>query len=172
MKKLSFFLVATMLWSATIGQKFPHVILDGEQGGLVPKGAFDSKILNQKTYLIVYSDPDKRDLNEDFFKKVKARHFDRSRYGSLAIVNLKATWLPNFLIEAILRKKQKSYPDTIYVKDKKKVLVKKWGIADNDQVIMITRNGTLLFEKAGKLSEKEEREALDILQRSVDGTNR
>ncbi len=173
MKKLTlFFALGLLVWGAKVGEMLPHLVLEGKEGGLVDGRSFDSRILSSKTYLVIYSDPDKKDLNEEFFQKVKKAHFDRSRYGSIAIVNMQATWLPNFLLQAILKKKQKSYPDTIYVKDKKRVLVKKWGVADNDQVVMIVKRGKVLFVKNGKLGPKEQSRALEILQRSVDGTNR
>ncbi len=173
MKKIAlFFALGVLVWAAKVGEVLPHLMLQGKEGGLVDGRPFDSRILSSKTYLVIYSDPDKKDLNEEFFQKVKKAHFDRSRYGSIAIVNMQVTWLPNFLLQAILKKKQKSYPDTIYVKDKKRVLVKKWGLADNDQVVMIVKRGKVLFVKNGKLNPKEQSRALKILQRSVHGTNR
>ena len=173
MKKLTLFcFFGLFVWAAQVGEVLPHLVLEGQEGGLVDGRAFDSQILSSKTYLVIYSDPDKKDLNDEFFHKVKKAHFDRSRYGSIAIVNMQATWLPSFLLQAILKKKQKAYPDTIYVKDKKKVLVKKWGLADNDQVVMIVQKGKVLFVKNGKLSPKEQMRAFEILRRSVNGTNR
>ncbi|WP_084275401.1 hypothetical protein [Nitratiruptor tergarcus] len=111
MKKIAL-LVMLVIFSLgiEIGSIVPKVVLDKKDGGLVSGGAFDLSSLRGKVYLLVYSDPDKRDLNEEFFEKVKAKNFDRSKYGSVAIINMAATWMPNFLLNAILKKKQKKFP--------------------------------------------------------------
>ncbi len=165
---MRFVMVLLLPWLAyalTLGEVLPHVRLAGEDGGHIDGKPFDSKALVGKVRLIIYSDPDKRNLNEAFFARVKSLHLDRSRYGSVAIINMAATWLPNYVLEAILQKKQKEYPDTLYVKDMYKVLVKAWDIADENQDIIITdKEGRVLFYKAGKLSPAEQERAITILQ--------
>jgi len=78
---------------------------------------------------------------------------------------LAATWLPNFAIEAKLKKKQELYPDTLYVKDKKSVLVKEWGLADDSSDIMVfDKDGTLLYLFEGKLNEDEINKVITIIE--------
>ena len=146
----------------------PQVVLNGKDGGRVDGKPFDTKILERKVYLFVYADPDKKGLNEAFFDAVKAKHFDRSKYGSIAVINMAATWKPNFIIAAILKKKQKEFPDTIYVKDNRKVFVKQWQLADDDMNVLIFDHGRLLFQKSGEMSADEQNEALKILQKALD----
>jgi len=167
MKKL-LFLVATFAFALEVGQMAPQVVLNGKDGGRVDGKPFDTKILERKVYLFVYADPDKKGLNEAFFDAVKAKHFDRSKYGSIAVINMAATWKPNFIIAAILKKKQKEFPDTIYVKDNRKVFVKQWQLADDDMNVLIFDHGRLLFQKSGEMSEDEQKEALKILQKVLD----
>ena len=72
---------------------------------------------------------------------------------SVAITNLAVTWKPKFLIQNILKGKQKKYPRTIYVTDKSKVLVEQWGLADHSyNVLVFGPSGNLLFNKSGALS--------------------
>jgi len=72
------------------------------------------------------------------------------------IINMAATWLPNFAISSSLEEKQKLYPRTIYVRDFKKSLVKAWHIADNtSDVLVFDGQGRLIFRKDGKLDSEE-----------------
>ncbi len=169
MKKL-LLLLASFAFALDIGQMAPRVVLQGDNGGRVDGKPFDTKILEQKVYLFIYADPDKKGVNEKFFDAVKAKHFDRSKYGSIAIINMAATWKPNFIISAILKSKQKRYPDTIYVKDYKKIFVQEWGLADDDMNVLIFDHARLLFQKSGEMSESEQKEALEILTKAVGDT--
>jgi len=64
-----------------------------------------------------------------------------------------ATWLPNFAISSSLEEKQEKYPNTIYARDYKKVLVKEWNIGDdNSDVLAFDKEGRLIFRKDGKLN--------------------
>jgi predicted transcriptional regulator len=79
-----------------------------------------------------------------------------------------ATWKPNFVISAILKKKQKRYPDTIYVKDKQKVFVREWGLADDDfNIVVLGSDGRVLFVKSGELSKEDAKRLLKILDEAV-----
>ncbi len=163
-------MLAVALYALEVGQVLPDVVLGGKIGKRVDGKPFKSQDLRGKIWLLIYSDPDKKSLNEDFFERVKAKHFDRSRYGSVAIVNMAATWMPNFAISALLKSKQKRYPDTIYVKDYKKYLVQRWGLRDDDMnVIILDKNLRVLFVAHGKMNEEQQRRALRILEREVNG---
>ena len=143
--------------------------MEKDKGGKIDGSAFDTASIKGKVYLVIYTDPDKRDLNEEFFEKVKAKHFDRKKYNSIAIVNMAATWIPNFLLNAILKAKQKKYPYTIYVKDNEKVLVRVWKLPDNDQVVLIfDRNGRVRYIVQGKMTQREQARALHMLQELID----
>jgi len=63
----------------------------------------------------------------------------------------------NDTFSSALKSKQKEFPYTLYVKDKSSVLVKEWGLADNNSdIIIFAKNGKVLFHKDGKMSEIEE----------------
>ncbi|BAF69621.1 YtfJ family protein [Nitratiruptor sp. SB155-2] len=161
-------IIACFLMALEIGTIPKRVVLEKDKGGTIDGSPFDTASMKGKVYLVIYSDPDKRDLNEPFFEKVKAKNFDRNRYTSIAIINMAATWIPNFLLNAILKAKQKKYPYTVYVKDNKKVLVHAWQLPDNDQVVMIfDQNGRVQYIGHGKLSQKEQERALHILEELI-----
>ncbi len=159
-------LVAANIFALDIGAKPPVVTLQGENGGHVKDGSpWSSSMIRDKVYVMFYVDPDEKDKNERVAEALKAKHFDRSKYGSIAIVNMAATWKPNFIIQKILESKQKKYKDTIYVMDKNKVLVDKWGLADDESdILLFDKDGKLLFYKAGRLSDEDIAKLIHIIE--------
>jgi len=148
-----------------VGSIPPAVTLDGANGGNVNGSAWSSSMLKGKVYVLFYVDPDEKDLNQAVTHALKKEHFDRKSYGSVAVVNLAATWKPNAIIEALLKKKQKEFPDTTYVMDKKRVLVNKWQLADdNSDILLFDKNGKLLFKKFGKLSQQEIHQLITLIK--------
>ena len=149
-------LLAVSLFGLEVGKPLPPLSLSDKEGGRVDGTPFDSSALSGKVTVIFYMDPDKKDLNEAFVEALHTRHFDRSRYQSVAIINMAATWLPNFAIASALKKKQKAYPDTIYVKDLHKKGIKVWGMADDDaNFAVVSKTGEVLYFKSGKIPESE-----------------
>ena len=158
MKKivLSLLLSTACLFAIETGKIPSTVVIDGKNGGAIKGGAWSSMMLKDKVTVLFYVDPDERDANQALTQALKTKHFDRSKYRSVAIINLAASWLPNAVLEAKLKAKQKEFPDTIYVKDKHKVLVKKWKLRDDSSDILIfDKGGKLIYKKFGKLSQKE-----------------
>ncbi len=165
---LSVLLITINIFAVELG-KIPSLItLSGDNGGQVNASAWKSSSLKGKVSIVFYVDPDKKELNEALSKALKKRHFDRSKYASVAIINLAATWMPNVAIEAKLKSKQKEFPDTTYVKDKKNVLVKKWSLADNNSDILVfDKSGKLIYKKFGKLSSSEIKEVLALIEKNL-----
>ena len=164
-------LLATMnLYAVTVNEKPKEVIISGENGGLVKNGkAWDSSMLKNKVYVMFYVDPDKKDVNEKFSQALKAKEYrKKGAFGSIAIINMAATWKPNFAINVILKGKQKEFPKTIYVKDYNKVLVKEWGLGDDaSNILIFSKDGTLLFYKSGKMSTNDTQKAFDIIEANL-----
>jgi len=151
-----------------LGKIPTHVIIDGDNGGNVNGQSWDSSMLKGKIYTVFYVDPDERDLNNPLADALKARKFNRKKVNSVAIVNLAATWLPNMILEAKLKEKQKKFPDTIYVKDKKKVLVKKWSLADdNSDILIFNKKGKLIYKKFGEVSASEIKDVIALIEKNL-----
>ncbi len=158
------FLMST-LWAVNVGEIPKSVTIEGDNGGLVAGGAWNSSMLKDKVHVLFYVDPDEKDTNKAFSNALKAAAFDRSKYASIAIVNLAATWKPNMIIEALLKSKQKEFPHAIYVKDKHKVLVKEWDLKDDSSDILVfDKSGKVLYSKAGKLDKTEIEKVLDLIK--------
>jgi YtfJ family uncharacterized protein len=152
------------------GKKLAEIELSGDDGGLVIGGKWSSLSLLGKVSVMFYVDPDEKDLNRNFSDALKEHSFDLEQFQSLAVINMEATWAPNFAIASKLEKSQKEFPTTIYVKDKDKVLVKKWGLADDNNVIVIfDRLGKVQFYKAGKLNKDEIERAIKVIYESLPG---
>jgi len=169
MKKLLLaLLMCGVVFGVEAGKKPQEVILSDEDGGLVDGKAWKSSMLKDKVYVMFYVDPDEKDKNEHFVQALKKKHYDRSKYGSIAVINMAATWKPNFVIEKILASKQKEFKDTIYVKDKKSVLVKKWDLADdNSDIVIFDKDGVVVFYKAGKMSQEDMQKAFMIIEQNL-----
>ncbi len=161
-------LLSLPLFAIEVGERVPALELSAKEGGLADGSPFKSETLKGKVTVLFYVDPDKKDLNEPFVERLKAAKFDRSRYQSVAIVNMQATWMPNFAIEAALKSKQKKYPDTIYVKDKVKKIVDVWGLSDDDaNIVVIDCEGVVRYLRSGKIPESEFETILSIIRQEV-----
>ena len=170
LKLLTATLFAALNLSAiTLGEIPKQVVIEGDNGGLVKGGAWDSSMLRDKVYVMFYVDPDEKDANEAFSQILKKQEYrKKGDYGSIAIVNMAATWKPNFAIEALLKGKQKEFPKTVYVKDKNKVLVKEWNLGDDaSNIIIFSKNGTVLFYKSGKMNAEDTKKALSLIEENL-----
>ena len=159
-------LLTLSLSALTLNTVPPTITLDGDNGETANGKPWSSKeSLKDKVHILFYVDPDEKDTNNALSEALKRQKFDHNRYGSVAIVNMAATWMPNFAIEAKLKKKQELYPDTLYVKDKQKVLVKTWGLADdNSDILLFDQAGRLLYFYEGKLNDEEIAKVITLIR--------
>ena len=162
-------LITLNLSAITIGEVPSSVVIDGDNGGMVLDGsAWNSSTIADKVYVMFYVDPDEKDTNNEFSATLKEKKYDRNNYGSIAVINLAATWKPNFVIESILEGKQEEFPDTIYIKDKNSVLVNEWKVEDDaSNIVIFSKSGTVLFYKSGKMSEEDIKNALKIIEENL-----
>ncbi len=117
---------------------------------------------------LFYADPDEADLNNDASEAIKAEDFDKQKYGSVAVINMAATWMPNFAIQMKLESKQKDYPDTTYVRDMEKILVEEWGLADDsNDVLIFDREGKVVFSVDGQLNPSQIEKMLQTIRKNL-----
>jgi len=139
-----------------MGKFPPKVELKEKLGGRLDGKPWSSEELWGKVHVLFYVDPDEKDTNNDASEALDKENFPADKFQSVAIINMAATWLPNFVISSSLKDKQKRYPRTIYVWDYKKVLVNVWTIADDSSnVLAFDKQGKLIFRKDGKLTPEE-----------------
>ncbi|MDQ7044266.1 MAG: YtfJ family protein [Sulfurimonas sp.] len=164
-------LLATLNLSAiTLGETPKSITIEGENGGQAADNSpWNSSSIKDNVYVMFYVDPDEKDVNEHFSQALKKKDYRKvGAFGSIAIVNLAATWKPNFIIEKILKSKQEEFPDTIYVKDKSSTLVKEWEVADDaSNILIFDKNSKLLFYKSGKMSEKDMEDAFKLIEANL-----
>lgn len=148
-----------------VGQVPAKVVLDGDLGGRVTGEAWSSEELKGKVHILFYVDPDESDLNEHVTEALKKADFSKDKFASVAIINMAATWLPNAAINMKLKSKQEDFPDTTYVKDMEKIIVKKWYLDDdNSDIVVFDKNGKVLFSRDGKLSNNQVQQLLKIIR--------
>jgi len=164
MKKIVLFCISTLLFiinahaELPLGKIPPSVILPG---GKTDGSAWKSEEISGKVYVLFYVDPDEKEINQHVTEALTKEKYPRDQFGIIAVMNLGATWLPNFVIESMLKSKQNKIANTIYVKDRTKELVKKWTLKDDSfDVIAFDKRGRVIFSQDGKLS-KEDLETLN-----------
>ncbi|NOY82044.1 MAG: transcriptional regulator [Kiritimatiellaeota bacterium] len=151
-----------------VGAPAPRVALSGAAGGRLNGAPWSSSELRGRVHVLFYVDPDEKDLNEHVAQAIKREKFPDTEFGSVAVINMAATWKPNWLIAVILKRKQARYPRTVYVRDNKKVLVRKWGLADDSYVITVfDRDGRVRFSRAGKFTDRQTRQLIDLLREEI-----
>jgi predicted transcriptional regulator len=111
--------------------------------------------------ILFYVDPDESDLNNAASEALKDANLPADQVRSVAVINMDATLLPNFLIQGKLEDKQKEYQNTLYVMDYKKVLVNEWGLGDhNNDVVIFDKQGKVLFSVDGQLNDSQIKQML------------
>jgi len=166
---LAVFVLASSAWAGVkVGEIPKEVALKGDLGGRLDGAPWSSKELKGKVHVLFYVDPDEKDLNNETSEALRLEKFPRDQYQSYAIINMDATWLPNFAVSSALEEKQEKYPTAIYVKDYDKILVKEWNLADdNSDVLAFDKNGKLIFMKAGKLSPEDIKKLTDLIRENL-----
>jgi len=162
---LAFFLINQAALAIELGEIPPKVELRDKLGGRLDGKPWSSEELQGKVYVLFYVDPDEKDTNNDASEALDREKFSSDKFQSVGIINMAASWLPNFAISSALKDKQKRYPTTIYVRDYKKVLVNAWKIADDSSnVLAFDNKGKLIFRKDGKLTAEEIQTLIKVIR--------
>jgi len=158
------FLISQAAQAIEMGQIPPKVELKEKLGGRLDGTPWSSEELQGKVHVLFYVDPDEKDTNNDASDALDREKFPGDKYQSVGIINMAASWLPNFAISSAVKDKQKRYPRTIYVRDYKKVLVNAWKIADDSSnILAFDKEGKLIFRKDGKLTPEEIKTLIKVI---------
>ena len=153
---LGIFLINPIAQALEIGEVPPKVELKEKLGGRLDGKPWSSEELRGKVHALFYVDPDEKDTNNPASDAIDKEKFPEDKYHTYGIINMAATWMPNFALNMALKEKQERYPKVTYVRDYKKVLVKSWKIADDSSdVLVFDKKGSLIFKKEGKLNSVE-----------------
>ena len=162
---LAAFLVNHTAQAIEMGEIPPKVELKEKLGGRLDGKPWSSEELRGKVHVLFYVDPDEKDTNNDASEALDKEKFPGEKFQSVGIINMAASWLPNFAISSSLKDKQKRYPRTTYVRDYKKVLVSAWKIADDSSnVLAFDKKGKLIFRKDGKLTAEEIQTLIKVIR--------
>ncbi|HAG15923.1 MAG TPA: transcriptional regulator [Bacteroidales bacterium] len=172
--KITGFLVIALLISGNVFSTLPvgkvpqKITLANGDGGKIDGTAWSSSELVNKVWVLVYADPDASDVNEAATEAIKAKDYPDQYYNSVAVINMAATWKPNFAINMILKGKQSKYPKTVYVRDMNRTLAKKWGIADeSNDIVVFDPSGKVVFSHDGQLGPDAIKEMISILDAEI-----
>jgi predicted transcriptional regulator len=151
------------------GKTLPPLTISGEHGGNVKdNGAWNSQSMNGTLNFVVYVDPDDSELNDELVNRLQAEKFPEAYFHSVAIINMAATWKPNAIIMSVLRGKQEKFPRTTYVFDKDRFASQNWNLTpEGYHVLLVDRDGSVLYEKAGKLDKGEIEKFVDLVRSKV-----
>ena len=151
-----------------LGEAPPQIVLEGDDGGRLDGSAWKSSELTGTVFIVIYADPDEgdtTDYNADAIKKMK---LPEGKTKSIAIINMDATWYPNSIIASKLEDYQKEYKDTLYIKDMKKMLVKKWNLKDDSSdIVVVAPDGKVIFSRDGKLSDEDKQVMKAAILKSI-----
>lgn len=153
----------------SIGKKPTAITLEGDSGGRVEGGgAWSSETLQGKVHVLFHVDPDESETNDHVADALRGAKFPEEKYGSVVIINMAATWIPNMAINARLRSKQKEFPKTLYVRDLDRTVVKKWKLADDsNNVAAFDKSGNVIFSRDGKLSDADVKALLEAIRANL-----
>jgi uncharacterized protein len=151
-----------------LGQVPPKVIIDGDNGGRVDGEAWSSDSIKGHVTSLFYIDPEEKSKNEPIEEAYKKEKFPFETHKSIAIVNMAAAWYPNSMIESNLKSKQKEFPNTTYVRDRKKVLVKEWGLVDDSiNLVVFDKDGKVIFLQKGPTPSTDFPKLMDTIRTSL-----
>ncbi len=175
MKTLSIFLLllsASLFAGLPVGQNAPQLDLAGDDGGRVDDTAWSSSELVGKVWVVVHADPDESEMNNAATEALKAKDYPDDVYGSTAIINMAATWKPNFAINIILKGKQEKYPSTVYVRDFDNKVGEVWGLADDsNNMCVFDPSGQVIFSVDGQLSAADITKMISLIDIEIDLLN-
>jgi YtfJ family uncharacterized protein len=159
-------LIPAAAWAgAELGQVPPNVELKDNLGGRLDGKPWSSDELKGKVHVLFYVDPDEKDTNNETSEALDKEKFPSEKFQSVAIINMAATWMPNFAISSSLKEKQEKYPRTLYVRDYKRVLVQEWKLADDSSdILAFDKSGKVIFRKDGKLTPEEIQTLLKVIK--------
>jgi YtfJ family uncharacterized protein len=147
-----------------IGEVPPRAELKEKLGGRLDGKPWRSEELQGKIHILFYADPDEKNTNNPAMEALDKEHFPDDKVHTFGIINMAATYMPNFLISIALKEKQEKYPTVTYVRDYKKVLVNAWKIADDsNDILVFDKKGKLIFKKEGKLNAAEIQKLIKLI---------
>lgn len=109
--------------------------------------------IGEKVLLVLYTDPDVKDVNDPLSDAVREKHYPKEKYVGIGIANCEDTWLPNSMIRYAGRQKQSKYPNSVILVDDDHTVSKSWELGNCNElgyVLIIGKDLKIKFSKAIK----------------------
>jgi predicted transcriptional regulator len=117
----------------------------------------DMPYIGEKVIMILYTDPDVKDVNDPLSNAIKAKNFPKDKYSAIGVANCKDTWIPNAGIRMKARQKEKQYPGTVILLDVERLLPKALGLSDCDEMgvaVIVGKDKVIKYVKYIKTQEE------------------
>ncbi len=165
--------ISSLMAEVDMTKPLSEISIEGDHGGYFQGAAWSSSMLKGKTTMLMYVDPDEKSKGEKFKPTIEEfeKNLDFDKFQILVILNLKATWKPNTLIETLLEDKSKKYPKRIYILDKDSVLVKEWKLRNDEyNTLVIDKSAKVLYSHSGKWKKGEISQIKKLIHTQVKDT--
>lgn len=157
----------------SVDQPLPKVAV--ENGGeLILKDSkvqyqnWNSDQLTGKVYLIQHmaGRSSAKEINDPLIERIKVAGFDREKYRTVTVVNADdAIWGTSGFVSSKLEGNKEKYPWSIMVLDKEGVARDIWQLEKKSSaIIVLDQNQQVRWFKDGKLSEREQRQVMQLLE--------
>jgi len=151
----------------------PHVVLQGDDGGISTGEAWDSAQLQGRTHLVLVLDPGKKKQAMPLIQRIDTLPYGPETLGITFVVNTSATAMPVFMIRMMLRQREKVNPRIQYVLDHNEILIQAWGLSDESvNVLLQDPSGAVVHRHAGEITEPYMDQLMATLDRAVAGAGR
>ena len=158
----------------TINKPVPDVtvtdrgeLLLNENGKLIYQ-AWSSKKLASKirTILHIAGRLSAKELNEPLIESIKQKKFDQKKYQTTTIVNTDDTILgTGFFVRNSIEDSKRKFPFSQIIVDNKGVVKKAWQLKPKSStIIVLNKNGEVLFAKDGALTSQETSKVIKLIE--------
>lgn len=152
----------------TIGKTVSNVTITNANDDAKPLPYYGEKLL-----MVLYTDPDVKDVNDPLSNAVKTKGFDKQLYQGIGVANCKDTWIPNSGIRMKARQKERDFPGSIVMIDADHTMAKAWGLTNCNEtgyVVIIGKDKALKYIKQVKSQEESKaitNEVITVIEREL-----
>ena len=147
-----------------LGKKVPPLKLKDSKGKTYTLASFKEPVL-----AIWYEGKNSKEQNRWLKKKLK-KMFDKNiipqkKFRSVGIANFQETAVPNFIVNAVIKKESKE-TGAIILCDRKGKMIKKWGFRNGrSNIYILDKNRRLRWKSSGKLSKRRGKQLIRFILR-------
>ena len=147
-----------------LGKKLPTFKLKDSKGKTYTLSSFKEPVL-----AIWYEGKNSKEQNRWLKKKLK-KMFDKNiipqkKFRSVGIANFQETAVPNFIINAVIKKESKE-TGAVILCDRKGKMMKKWGFRNGrSNIYILDKNRRLRWKSSGKLSKRRGKQLIRFILR-------